>query len=161
MIFQGPQDVWPINNIKHVTCELYLFFFLSLTCSFCSCLVHTRFYWQEVEIGGVGEIMKRSPSVTQRLLSASLEEDQTNLRSEARRENSREHAFLCCFMNIDRCMSCMKSAAVAQPFEWTFLPRAQKEQIRDGRHPCLHVQWNEPVYARKSSYLSTMCFHAE
>lgn len=58
---------------------------------------------REVEIGGVGEIMKRSQSVTQRLLSASTEEDQTNPRSEARHENCHEHAFLYCFMNTDQC----------------------------------------------------------
>lgn len=33
----------------------------------------------EVEIGGVGELMNRSPSMTQRLLSASMK-DQTNPR---------------------------------------------------------------------------------
>lgn len=58
---------------------------------------------REVEIGGVGEIMKRSQSVTQRLLSASTEEDQNNPRSEARHENCHEHAFLYCFMNTDQC----------------------------------------------------------
>lgn len=43
---------------------------------------------REVEIGGAGEIIKRSQSVTHRLLSADTEEDQTSRRPETLHENS-------------------------------------------------------------------------
>ena len=43
---------------------------------------------REVEIGGAGEIIKRSQPVTHRLLSANMEEDQTGPCSETPHDNS-------------------------------------------------------------------------
>ena len=42
----------------------------------------------KVETGGVDEIIKRSQSVTHRLLSVNTEEDQTSLRPEMPHDNS-------------------------------------------------------------------------
>lgn len=60
---------------------------------------------KEVEIGSMGEIIKRSQSVTHRLLSVNTEEDQTSPFSETPHDSSLflTHIHIL-YMNRDKCV---------------------------------------------------------
>lgn len=85
-------------------------------CQFSAYIVRTRSFSvsthaiidrkdREVEIGGADEIIKRSQSVTHRLLSASTEVDQTSPCSETPHDNSLflTHIHIL-YMNRDKCV---------------------------------------------------------
>lgn len=90
---------------------------------------------REVEIGGAGEIIKRSQSVTHRLLSANTEEDQTGPCSETPHNNSRSLTHIhILYVNRGKCVWGMKKCkrvASAQPFE-TLIFFRETDRSRSG-----------------------------